>query len=122
MHLFFQTSFGIPAEGVYTGLVIILLVLIVILLVIIYYLAAHNVKLAEDNRHITSDAIKGFQDVISALNAIRLQIQEGDNALMGKINDKQRHDNEASTRLYEKINKVRDEITHHLQYLRDKSK
>ena len=110
MHLF-QTSFGIPAEGVYTGLVIVLIVLALSLLVVIYMLAKRNIRLVDDNRDITKDAIKGFQDVINALNAIREQLQIGDNALMGKMNDTQKQ-----------IDATHNKILEHLQYIRDRTR
>lgn len=112
---FFQASFGIPAEGVYTALVAILLIVIAALLIVVWMMAARNIRLSDDNRQITRDAIKGFQDVIAALNAIREQLQAGDNALMGKMNDTHSH-------VTEKIRSLREEILAHLQYLRDKSR
>jgi len=111
----FQKSFGVPAEGVYTGLVILLIVIIAILMVAIYLLARRNMSLSDDNREITKDAIKGFQDVIAALNAIREQLQIGNNALMGKIDDTQK-------RIHEKVMETQNEILSHLQYLRDRSR
>lgn len=110
-----QTSFGIPAEGVYTGLIIILLAIIAVLLFVIFQMARRNVNLSDQNREITRDAIKGFQDVISALNAIREQLQIGDNALMGKIND-------TYTRVHEKLAETQRELVAHLQYLRDRTR
>lgn len=114
MHLF-QTSFGIPAEGVYTGLVVLLIAFVAVLLVVIYVLSKRNVQLVEDNREITKDAIKGFQDVINALNLIREQLQQGDNALMGKINDSEK-------KIHERLIETQREIVSHLQYLRDRSR
>lgn len=72
-------------------------------------------SLSDDNREITKDAIKGFQDVIAALNAIREQLQIGNNALMGKIDDTQK-------RIHEKVMETQNEILSHLQYLRDRSR
>lgn len=113
--MFFSKSFGIPAEGVYTGLVAVLLLLIITLLVIIYLMAARNIRLVDDNREITRDAIKGFQDVIAALNAIREQLQIGDNALMGKVNDTKKE-------IHDKLIEAQKEIVGHLQYLRDRTR
>jgi biopolymer transport protein ExbB/TolQ len=117
----FQTSFGIPAEGVYTGLVAILILIILVLFAIIYMMAARNIRLSDDNRQITQDAINSLKDLLPALNAIREQVQEGDNALMGKMNDSERNNQESNQRLYEKINKLREEVISHLQYLRDRA-
>ena len=113
--MLFQTSFGIPASGVYTGLVALLIAIIAILLVAIYLMARRNVRLVDDNREITKDAIKGFQDVIAALNAIREQVQLSDNALMGKIDDTQK-------RIHEKFSETQKEVLSHLQYLRDRAR
>ena len=118
----FQTSFGIPAEGVYTGLVAILILIILVLFIIIYLMAARNIRLSDDNRQITQDAINSLKDLLPALNAIREQVQEGDNALMGKMNDVQRDNQSANQRLYEKVDALRQEVIHHLQYLRDRSR
>lgn len=116
--MLFQTSFGIPAEGVYTGLIVVLLLIIITLLVVIYLMARRNIKLTDDNREITRDAIKGFKDVISALNAIREQLQLGDNALMGKINGTE----DKVQEIHGKLVDVQKEIVGHLQYLRDRSR
>lgn len=110
MH-FFQTLLSIPAEGVFISLVVILILLVLVLLAIIYSMARRNIRLVDDNRDITRDAIKGFQDVINALNAIREQLQIGDNALMGKVNDTQKV-----------LDDARKTIIEHLQYLRDRSR
>lgn len=111
----FQTSFGIPAEGVYTGLVLLLLLIIAALMIVVYLLASRNVRLVDDNREITRDAIKGFQDIIASLNAIREQLQVGDNALMGKLNDTEK-------KIHETLSRTQAEIVSHLQYLRDRSR
>ena len=113
--MLYQTSFGIPAEGVYTGLIVVLLCIIAALMIIVYLLATRNVRLVEDNREVTKDAIKGFQNVISALNAIREQLQIGDNAIMGKINDTQKQ-------IDDKVLAAQREIIAHLQYLRDRTR
>ena len=118
----FQTSFGIPAEGVYTGLVIILILIILVLFVIIYLMAARNVRLSDDNRQITQDSINSLKDLLPALYSIRDMIQEGNNALMGKFNDVEKINTEANKRLYEKVNNLREEVISHLQYLRDRSR
>ena len=115
MELFFQTSFGIPAEGWYIGLVILLILIIFVLLFIIYLMAKRNVALVDDNRMITKDSINGFQHVIEALNAIREQLQVGDNSIMGKIND-------TEAKIYDELVHTQDEIKQHLQYLRDKAR
>lgn len=113
--MLFQTSFGIPAEGVYTGLVILLILIIALLLLVIYLIARRNIQLTDDNREITKDAIRGFQGVIAALNAIREQLQLGDNALMGKVND-------TENKIHATLVATQKEILAHLQYLRDRSK
>ena len=111
----FQTSFGIPAEGVYTGLVLLLLLIITALMIVVYLLASRNVRLVDDNREITRDAIKGFQAIIASLNAIREQLQVGDDALMGKLNDTEKN-------IHETLSRTQAEIVSHLQYLRDRSR
>jgi len=111
----FQTSFGIPAEGVYTGLVLLLLLIITALMIVVYLLASRNVRLVDDNREITRAAIKGFQDIIASLNAIREQLQVDDNALMGKMNDTEK-------KIHETLSRTQAEIVSHLQYLRDRSR
>lgn len=93
----------------YVSLVVILILLAMVLLAIVYSMARRNIRLVDDNRDITRDAIKGFQDVINALNAIREQLQVGDNALMGKMNDTQKVLDDAHKTIIE-----------HLQYLRDR--
>lgn len=113
--MWFQSSFGIPAEGVYTGLVAVLLLIIIALLVAVYLIASRNIRLVDDNREITRDAIRGFQDVIAALNAVREQIQGSDNALMGKMNDD-------TKKIYEELVKTQKEVLGHLQYLRDRAR
>ena len=115
MELFFQTSFGIPAEGWYIGLVILLILIIFVLLFIIYLMAKRNVALVDDNRMITKDSINGFQHVIEALNAIREQLQVGDNSIMGKINDSEK-------KIHETLVDTQKEILAHLQYLRDRTR
>lgn len=88
------------------------------LLVIIYLMAKRNVRLVDDNRDITRDAIRGFQDVINALNAIREQLQVGDNSLAGKINDTQKQIEATKSQIDDTHNKILE----HLQYLRDRTR
>lgn len=99
----------------YTGLVAVLLLIIIALLVALYLVASRNIRLVDDNREITRDAIRGFQDVIAALNAVREQIQGSDNALMGKMNDVEK-------KIHEKLVDTQKEILGHLQYLRDRAR
>lgn len=124
--MLFQTSFGIPAEGVYAGLVALLLAIIAIQMVVIILMARRNIRLVDDNRKLASDAITGLKDVISALNTIsrdftsvlnlvREQVQIGDNSIMSKIDD-------SAKRIHEKMVEIQREVSSHLLYLRDKSK
>lgn len=113
--MLFQTSFGIPAEGVYTGLIGVLLIIIFLQFVAILMMARRNIRLVDDNRQVTSDSISGFKDVINALNAIREQLQIGDNTIMGKVDD-------TSRKVHDKLVETQREILAHLQYLRDKAR
>lgn len=110
-----QTSFGIPAEGVYAGLIIVLLAVIAAMAVMIGMMAKRNMRLVDDNREITRDAITGFQNVIASLNAIREQVLISDNAIMNQVNNT--HDS-----LNTKLGEISREVVSHLQYLRDRSK
>ena len=96
-------------------LIIILIVIILALCFVIVQIARRNIRLTDDNREITKDSIKGFKDVIVALNAIREQLQIGDNAIMGKVDD-------TKNRIYSKVVETQQEIVRHLQYLRDRTK
>lgn len=122
MHIFFQTSFGIPAEGVYTGLIGFMLFVIGVLLFIISMMARRNVRLVEDNRQITTDSIKGFRDVIAALNATREHLQVFENAIMGKFNSNEAKIKERLLEVQGNLASAQKEILSHLQYLRDRSR
>lgn len=96
--------FGVPS-----GVIIVILASIsVVLLVALLTLFARY-------QQVTREAIKGFQDILSALNAIRSDIQINDNSLMGKLNDTYQG-------LNERIDNVKREVTEHLQYIRDRTK
>ena len=95
--------------GIHAGLIIIILVVISIVLL------TALLALFTSYQQVTREAIKGFQDILSALNAIRSDIQINDNSLMGKLNDTYQG-------LNERIDNVKREVTEHLQYIRDRTK
>lgn len=95
--------------GIHAGLIIIILVVISLVLL------AALLALFSRYQQVTREAIKGFSDILAALNAIRSDIQINDNSLMGKMSD-------IYQGLNEKIENVKQEVTSHLQYIRDRTK
>ena len=95
------------------GLMIIILMAIIIVAqgVMIYLLMRRNISLADDNREITKDAIKGFESIIDSLNSIRSELQVSGNYMATNYRDMERT-----------IKETHREIISHLQYLRDKSR
>lgn len=105
-----QTSFGIPAEGVYTGLVLILLAIIAAMVLMITLMARRNTRLVDDNRKITEEAIKGFEKAFYALEKIQNQVSLNSHGISEKISQLQFW--------------IEDEIKtlkSHIQYLRDRA-
>lgn len=108
--MLFQKSFGIPAEGVYTGLVLILLLIIAAMVLIIVLMARRNMRLVDDNRRVTEEAIKGFEKAFHALEKIQGQVSVNSHGISEKISQLQFY--------------IEDEIRTlkiHVQYLRDRA-
>ena len=99
-----------------------MLFVIGVLLFIISMMARRNVRLVEDNRQITTDSIKGFRDVIAALNATREHLQVFENAIMGKFNSNEAKIKERLLEVQGNLASAQKEILSHLQYLRDRSR
>lgn len=91
------------------------ILLIIILAAISFTLFVALLVMVHRYQEVTRDSIKGFSDILAALNAIRSDIQQGDNALMGKVGDGQKG-------LNEKLEQIKDDVLAHLQYIRDKIK
>lgn len=105
-----QTSFGIPAEGVYTGLIFVLLAIMAAMAVMIVLMARRNMKLVDDNRKITEEAIKVFEKAFYALDKIQNQVSNNSIGISEKISMLQFY--------------IEDEIKtlkNHVQYLRDRA-
>lgn len=108
--MLFQTSFGIPAEGVYTGLVVILLLIIAALILMVVLMARRNMQLVDDNRKITEEAIRGFEKAFHALEKIQQQVAINSHGISEKLSLLQGW--------------IEDEIKilkSHVQYLRDRA-
>jgi len=106
MKIIGQTSFGIPAEGVYTGLVLMLIVVIALLIVAVVWLMRQNNRLAQDS-------IRGFRDINAALNALREDLGTGDSNLTKHLTDTER-------RINENLEKIQSNVTEHLRFIRDR--
>jgi len=108
--MLFQTSFGIPAEGVYTGLVVILLLIIAALVIMVVLMARRNMQLVDDNRKVTEEAIRGFEKAFHALERIQQQVSINSAGISEKLSLLQGW--------------IEDEIKTlkaHIQYLRDRA-
>lgn len=97
-----------PADGAALWLIIILMIVSASLFVALIVLFTRY-------QQVTREAIKGFSDILAALNAIRSDIQIGDNSLMGKMNDTYQN-------LNERIENAKEHVLSHLQYIRDRTK
>ena len=93
------------------GVVALLVLIILAQGVMIFMLVLRNIKLSDDNTDITRDAIKGFESIIGSLQAIRSDLQVGDNSISEHVRDMERL-----------IKETHREVVAHLQYLRDKSR
>ena len=89
--------------------------LIIILGLIAFTLFVALLVMVHRYHEVTLESIKGFSDILAALNAIRSDIQQGDNALMGKVGD-------STKGLNERLENIHDNVLAHLQYIRDRIK
>lgn len=87
--------------------------LIIILGLISFTLFVALLVMVHRYQEVTRESIRGFSDILAALNAIRSDIQQGDNALMGKMGDGQKG-------LNEKLENIKEDVLAHLQYIRDR--